>query len=389
VIATETRDLAPDALRGIALLGILIVNIPFMAMLSTEGARGVWVEGLGNGISTALMIALFAGKFYILFAFLFGYSASYFIKGERSNRGRWARRSIGLMLFGTLHFTFFWHGDILFLYGVLGLLLIPFLFRSDRTLKIWTRIIYSLFAAILSLAAFGLLFAERFFPEEVEREISNASQLDEVLRDGTFLDAVLPRLELWTFGIVTGILLQGGFVFAAFLFGLRLGREKTLSRPTSELNLSKWIKVMCFVGLPIQATAAIIAVINEQSASTSEATYLAALVVCFVTAPLLTAGYVALFLRWVEKGSKPVMWLRQAGRMSLTLYITQSVLVSLIFAPWGLGLFQEIPLWAVFIIAILVWATLVRVANLWLARFSQGPLERVMRLFTNPFAKQG
>lgn len=378
----ETRDLAPDALRGFALLGILIVNIPFMAVLSTEGARGVWVEGIGNGIATTLMIALFAGKFYILFAFLFGYSASYIIKGERSNRGRWARRSLALMIFGALHFTFFWHGDILFLYGLFGLLLIPFLFRADRTLKIWTRVIYSVFATILFFAAGSLLIAERFLPEEIEREVSNASQLDEIMRDGSFLDAVSPRLELWSFGIATGILLQGGFVFAAFLFGLRAGRERLLSRPTIEMNLRKWIKVMIFIGLPIQVTAAIVAIFNEQSASTSEAIYLTALVVCFVTAPVLTAGYVALFLKWSEKGSPMVRWLRQAGRMSLTLYILQSVIVSFIFAPWGFGLFQEVELWAVFLIAIVVWGILVQLANLWLKRFSQGPLERVMHLLT-------
>ena len=80
----EGRDLAPDALRGFALLGILIVNIPFLALLSAEGARGIWLEGLANGTAAGLMIALFAGKFYILFAFLFGYSASYIIKGDSS-----------------------------------------------------------------------------------------------------------------------------------------------------------------------------------------------------------------------------------------------------------------------------------------------------------------
>ena len=166
------------------------------------------------------MIALFAGKFYILFAFLFGYSANYLIKGERSNRGRWARRSFALMLFGAVHFTFFWHGDILFLYGLLGLLLIPFLFRTDRTLKIWTRVIYSFFTVILVFAASSVVIFERLLPEEVEFEVNNAMPLDDIMRDGSFTEAIAPRLELWIFGFATGILLQGGFVFAAFLFGL-------------------------------------------------------------------------------------------------------------------------------------------------------------------------
>ncbi len=380
--ATANRDLAPDALRGFALLGILIVNIPFLALLSAEGARGTWLEGPANGTAAFLMIALFAGKFYILFAFLFGYSANYLIKGERSNRGRWARRSFVLMLFGAVHFTFFWHGDILFLYGLLGLLLIPFLFRADRTLKIWTRVIYSFFTVILVFAASSVVIFERLLPEEVEFEVDNAVSLDGIMRDGSFTEAIAPRLELWTFGIATGILLQGGFVFAAFLFGLRAGRERLLSKPLEELHVGRKIKVALLIGLPLQVAGAVIAVLNEQTTKTSEGTYIFALVLCFVTAPLLTFGYVALFLRWIQGGSKVVNWLRQAGRMSLTVYLSQSIIVSLIFAPWGLGLFQEVPLWAVLVIAVGVWAVLVQLSNYWLNRFDQGPLERVMGLLT-------
>ena len=377
-----TRDLAPDALRGIALLGILIVNIPFLALLSAEGARGNWLEGPANGTAAGLMIALFAGKFYILFAFLFGYSANYLIKGERSNRGRWARRSLVLMLFGAIHFTFFWHGDILFLYGLLGLFLIPFLFRTDRTLKIWTRVIYSFFTVILVFAASSVVIFERLLPEEVEFEVNNSMPLDDIMRNGSFTEAIAPRLELWIFGFGTGVLLQGGFVFAAFLFGLRAGRDRLLSKPLAELNLGRKIKIAFLIGLPLQVTGAVVAVLNEQSPKTSEGTYLFALVLCFVTAPLLTLGYVALFLRWMQGGSRGVDWLRQAGRMSLTVYLSQSVIVSLLFAPWGLGLFQEVPLWAVLLIAVGVWAILVLLANLWLSRFDRGPLERVMHLLT-------
>ena len=379
---TSQRDLAPDALRGFALLGILIANIPFLALLSAEGARGVWLDGPANGTAAGLMIALVAGKFYILFAFLFGYSANYLIKGEQSNRGRWVRRSLALMLFGAIHFTFFWHGDILFLYGFFGFLLIPFLFRTDGTLKIWTRVIYSIFTVILVFAAASVVIFERLLPEEVEFEVNNAMPLDDIMRDGSFAEAIAPRLELWVLGIGTGILLQGGFVFAAFLFGLRAGRERLLSKPVDELKLGRKIKVAFLVGLPLQVTGAVIAVLNEQSTKTSEGTYIFALVLCFVTAPLLTFGYVALFLRWMQGGSRGVNWLRQAGRMSLTVYLSQSIVVSLIFAPWGLGLFQEVPLWAVLLIAVGVWAVLVQLSNYWLKRFDQGPLERVMHVLT-------
>ncbi len=83
--AGAQRDIAPDVLRGFALFGILVVNIPFMALSSENGARGEYVQGALNGSVALLMLALFAGKFYILFSFLFGFSSGYIVKNERSN----------------------------------------------------------------------------------------------------------------------------------------------------------------------------------------------------------------------------------------------------------------------------------------------------------------
>ena len=183
------REIAPDVLRGFALLGILVVNIQFMGLDSEEGARGEWLIGAPNGSAGFLMAAIFAGKFYLLFSFLYGYSSAYIIKGDRANRGRWIKRCFALMFFGALHFTFLWHGDIIFLYGLLGLLLLAFFFRSDRTLKIWTRVFYIASAVLISLIGALLLITERYFPEETTAEVLEP-RLNEVLRDGAFLDAI-------------------------------------------------------------------------------------------------------------------------------------------------------------------------------------------------------
>jgi len=102
----KQRDIAPDVLRGFALLGILVVNIQFMGLSSSEGARGEWTLGFANGSATFVIASLFAGKFYLLFSFLFGYSSNYIIRGERSNRSRWIKRCFVLMALGALHFTF-------------------------------------------------------------------------------------------------------------------------------------------------------------------------------------------------------------------------------------------------------------------------------------------
>ena len=128
------RDIAPDVLRGFALLGILVVNIQYMGLNTVEGARGEWVSGFADGSATFIIASIFAGKFYLIFSFLFGYSSNYIIRDERSNRGRWVKRCFLLIAIGILHFTFLWHGDILFVYGLFGLLLILFFFRADKTL---------------------------------------------------------------------------------------------------------------------------------------------------------------------------------------------------------------------------------------------------------------
>lgn len=376
------RDLAPDVLRGFALLGILIVNIPFMAINSEYAAHGAWTQGLANGTAAAIIISLFTGKFYILFSFLFGYSASYIIKSERANRGRWIRRCLALIALGTIHFSLLWHGDILFLYGLFGLLLVPFLFRSERVIKAWSRSIYAVFSIILSLAAIALLFAERMLPQSDTSTASPGATLDQILVDGTFLEAIGPRVELWALGVGTGVLLQGGFVFVAFLVGLRAGRQRLLSRPTRELPLKRYITLGLLVGLPVQVGAGVLYVRNEQSSVPSEAIYVAVLVTVVITAPILTKLYVALLLKVLELRPRLVSWMRPAGKMSLTLYMLQSVITSLIFAPWGLGLFQRIDTWLVVVIACAIWLAQAALAAAWFTKFEQGPLEKMVHILT-------
>lgn len=379
---TRQRDTAPDVLRGFALLGILIVNIPFMALNSQEGARGDGVQGFANGSAAFIMSAIFLGKFYLLFSFLFGYSSGYIVRGERANRKRWLKRCIVLMILGAIHFTLLWHGDILFMYGLFGLLLLPFFFRADRTLKIWTRAIYGTFSFLLIVFAALVYIGERFFPEE-SLSPDSLSTLDEVLRDGTFLESIAPRLELWVIGILgSGLVLQGGFAFAAFLVGLRAARANFLS-DSIDLGLSsKMIRYGFFIGLPIQVILAWILVRNEQSLNVSEATFIGTTVLAFAAAPLLSMGYVGLILRLIKTKSTLVAWMSPAGRMSLTVYISQSILASFIFGPWGLGLFQKIELWQVLLTAVGIWIFLVYISKLWLGRFSQGPLEWLVGALT-------
>jgi uncharacterized protein len=374
------RDLAPDVLRGFALLGILVVNIQFMGLNSDQGARGEWTQGFANGSATFLIAALFAGKFYLLFSFLFGYSSNYVIRNDRSNRARWIKRCLVLIAFGALHFTFLWHGDIIFVYGLFGLLLTFFFFRADRTLKIWSRIVFFLSTFFIVLIGALALMAEYLLDEDLGT--STVVSLDEILRSGSFLESIPARLEVWVLGIATGIFLQGGLAFAAFLLGVRLARANFLSSPIDKAANKRLIKKGLILGLPIQIIAAVILLQNEQSAEPSESVYLISLLVSFVTAPLLSMFYVGLIRKLVEERPNLVLWMKPAGKMSLTIYISQSVITSLIFSPWGFGLFQDLQTWQVFVLAFAIWLLLSYLAAQWLKKFNQGPLESLMSSMT-------
>ena len=284
------------------------------------------------------------------------------------------------MAFGAFHFTFLWHGDIIFMYGLLGLLLTLFFFKEDRTLKIWTRIVFSISTVLVVLVGALAFIAEYLLSEDLQ--ISKESALDEILRNGTFLESIPARLEVWLLSISSGIFLQGGLAFAAFLLGVRLARSNFLSSPIDKVANSRLIKKGLVFGLPIQVIAAVILLRNEQAAEPSESIYLISLFVSFVTAPLLSMFYVGLIRKLVEERPHLVLWMKPAGKMSLTIYISQSVITSLIFSPWGLGLFQDLQTWQVFILAFGIWLLLSYFAAQWLKRFDQGPLEKMVSSLT-------
>jgi uncharacterized protein len=274
-----------------------------------------------------------------------------------------------------------WHGDIIFVYGLFGLLLTPFFFRKDKTLKIWTRVIFIVTSTFILLVGALLYVAERYFPEE-GLQMPMESKLDSVLVDGSFVESISARLELWVYGVTTGIFLQGGLAFAAFQLGLRLARTQFLSSLIDTKKNSALMKKGFVFGAPIQIIAALILVSNEQSAEPSEAIYILALFASFVAAPLLSMFYIGLIRKLVEEKSHLVSWMMPAGRMSLTVYISQSVITSMIFGPWGFGLFQDLQTWQVVLLAFGIWALLVYLATIWLKRFRQGPLEHLVNVVT-------
>jgi len=374
---SKARDSAPDVLRGFALLGIIMVNLAFFSNDPSEGIGKESMFGIGNSIAGFLVFTLFEGKFFLIFSFLFGYSSHYIIGLNGKNTLRWIRRAVVLIIFGALHFSLLWHGDILFLYGSLGLILTLFFNRSDRFIKIWAKTIYATFSSFLILLA---LLAQ-LYPEPIKRNPIEDT-FTQVMQTGGYLDSIPARIGIWTQTIALEFLIQGAPVFVAFLLGLLAARKSVLSSESKALPINSMIKFGVGLGLPIQVIAGIIFTVNENSIDRSESTYFWMLVVSFIFAPLLSMGYIGLILKGLEKSKSLLMQLSFPGRMSLTNYILQSLALSLIYGPWGLGQFQKIEFWNSFLIAILVWISLLLISKFWLTKFSKGPAEWLLGRLT-------
>ena len=374
-MTSTAREALPDRLRGIALLGIVVVNASFLA-ISADGFTQASVDGVANRL-TALLVNTFAqGKFYLLFSFLFGYSASFILRDHsKPNRRRYLRRMLALFLFGLAHAVFFFVGDILITYSIFGLLLFLVSRSSDRALKRWT--IASIAVGVFFIFVIASLAAA--FPEEG----SGLGDLEWALATGTFAEASLARLEALPTVLFSVFFLQGPMAFAAFVLGLRASRVKLLADPASHLDL--WRKLARWgwtVGLPLQAVAAGLQIGAIAAGTPYSPAGAIGLVLGFTTAPILTAGYIGSIALLLHRRPSFLALMAPAGRMSLTVYIGESALMSFVFAAYGLDYFARWGAFPVVLTGIASWALLSVFAWLWMRRFSKGPLEFALAIIT-------
>jgi len=375
----KVRDITPDVARGFALWGIIVVNVAYFSTSVTDGVTGDSITGTADGV-TAFLVQTFAlGKFYLLFSFLFGYSAQYVMKDALGGRRRWTLRNVGLVVLGVLHASLFYTGDILFLYGILGMLLIVFVGRSDRSITTWAKWIYgSMVALCISLAA--LVWLAEISGQPAQATV--VSGYEEVVRSGTFVESIPARFDLWITEQVYFVLFQGLLTFVAFLLGVLASRRALLGAAHGASRSRQLMGWGFGVGLPLQLAAAAVWLANEVSATPSEAVAVSVFFFSFVTAPLLTAGYIGALVWVVHRAPRSVSLMAFPGRMSLTVYLSQSAVLSFIFGAWGLGQYQALSYWVNVLIALGVAASLTVVARVWLNFFSQGPAEFALTRFS-------
>lgn len=372
-----TRQVLPDRLRGLALLGIVIVNAPFLG-ISVEGFTQQSISGPLDLATMFAVISLAEGKFYLLFSFLFGYSASFILKDQsRPNRRRYLRRLIGLFLFGMIHAVFFFSGDILITYSLLGLFLFFISRYSDRAVKKWAITAAAISVLITSsIAAVGVVTAE----EETGPEF-----LQQALTSGTFVDAAAARFETLPLFFILLLLLQGPMAFFAFLLGLLAFRNNLLASPEKYSLL--WRKLTIWgwsVGLPLQVVAAALQVTALADGVPSSPMAMFGLGLGLISAPILTAGYISTVVLLVQRKPTFLSFMAPAGQMSLTVYLSESIVLSFVFAAYGLGYFGQWGAFPVVVAGVVTWAILTIASNYWLKKFSQGPFEKVLATISVP-----
>lgn len=375
----SARDTLADALRGFALLGIIVVNAPFIG-ISSNGFTDASLLSVPDRVAAFAVVAFAQAKFYLLFSFLFGYSMSYVLKeNTRAQRRAYRRRLFGLAFLGLAHGALFYAGDILLLYALLGTVMLVLSSRSDQTVLGSAAVCALLWG--LSLLALALSTTEDAAANRAWQ--AYVMQIDKSLATGSFWEAVGARMRLWPFAQFTILVLNGLAVLGLFCIGLVAGRHQCLRRPHAyETWWRRGIWLGLLVGLPGALISAVGLLASGQSVEGQSPQQMGALAVGFVTAPALSAGYVSVIAMIHIRKPAWLALFRPAGRMSLTCYLSESVLLAALFCGFGLGLMGQWGAAAVTAAAVGVWLVIDLAAYGWQRYARRGPAEGLLHWWT-------
>ncbi|MER6000957.1 DUF418 domain-containing protein [Nonomuraea angiospora] len=368
-----------DALRGFALLGILVVNIAFLA--SGYRMAGMAEPAFQSPLDWTVRFTvtlLVENKFYLLFSFLFGYSFTLQVDSA-ARQGRpfgpmFLRRLAGLLLIGLAHAVLLFPGDILTTYAAVGLALL--IFRKLRpkaavVLAVMLTAMLALgFVLLALLATFGLDMGGT-----VADSAAEATKADTALA-ASALQIISEHLRKLSLIIVFRVLFQGPAVLAACLIGLavgKLGAMRDLSAHTGTLRKLQWTGfTVGLAGAFIYTTSAWHGTMHKFWGEAVD----------LVTAPLLAAAYAATFLRLLPYMPRIARALAAPGRMALSNYLAQSLICSLIFTGYGLALVDRVSPPLEVLIALGVFVCQVFYSHWWLKRHRYGPVEWLLRFLT-------
>ncbi|WP_051946674.1 DUF418 domain-containing protein [Verrucomicrobium sp. BvORR106] len=379
-VSTRIEEL--DALRGLALAGILLVNI--MAFASPYYGSGVidpqfadvWSQG-----ARWLVALLFETKFYLWFAFLFGYSFTLQSDSlERSDKAvapALLRRMAALLIIGVLHGTLLFPGDILTLYALCGVILICLRNVADRTALRTAGWLVAITAFLWAAVGMLLLAAE-----EVTDAATVHAEAQAALNawQGSATSVLARRLQEWSTTWAGLFLIQGPTSLAMFLLGMVAGRHHLLRRrAASELFWWKIVRQGVVIALPCAALYATSTVMAGGTGWEILGLAFGLLTAPFLTGTFIFASMTAMGSRWDQR----IMdCLAPAGSMALSNHLLQSAVCAWLFTGYGLGLMGKVSPLQAAALAVSIYLAQLALSIAWRNRFRQGPMEMVLRAIT-------
>ena len=381
-----------DALRGFALAGIVLVHMTenYIGGPITEDFTTNTHSGILDYIVDGFVLLLLRGKFFALFSFLFG--LSFFIQLDRSKstsanfQKRFLWRLVILFIIGYAHHLFY-RGDILTIYAVLGVLLIPFRKASNTVVLVTAAV---LLIGLARFIIFGLnpeihlLMDGDYTPGGADTQayyevLQSAGILGVFQSNAT--EGMLMKMD-FQLGIFSRAYLTLGF----FLLGLYIGRERWFQRfrdPSLPLGNLMWTGGILFVvGIAIAG----FGFFKSGPEAQLESWYaMIGLTGIDVNNIGMTIIIFVLFI-W---GYRKKFWERflatfaPYGRMALSNYVLQSVIGTFLFYGWGLGYIGELTNRWTFLLGIVLIAMQMVFSKWWLNHFHYGPLEWAWRSITH------
>ena len=387
--ADDERIQLLDQLRGLALFGILLVNMIFMAQPVVVVLRDqVPVSDLD--LAARAFIDLFAqGKFISTFSLLFGMGFHIlnqrFESRERPFKRVAARRYLMLLVFGVAHGTLLWPGDILCTYALLAFLVLPFRRRKPRTLLIWIAAIGGLLVFLLTVGAIvASMSGDSATPAKEAQEVAaRIAQVMEAYTSSSFIEVTAQRAKDFLLLLLLDAQVAP-LILSMFLWGLYLGKQGWLADPAAHARqLRRLLVVGLAVGVPTALFHTIHGLLRTGAFRVSTTTVLDGMAT-LVSGMALSIAYVsgiALLSRDARWRSR-LSFLAPVGRMALSNYLAQSLIASLLFYGYGLGLIGRFSYAVGLLLTVAIFAAQIVWSRWWFRNFRFGPLEWLWRAAT-------
>ena len=357
-----------DILRGFAIVGVLLSNIMlFSGYLFTPFAdlnKMHWAEF--NDILSIVVSVIISGKFYPILMILFG--AGLYMQFSKSREDGFIKffiwRMFLLFLIGAIHLTF-WAGDVVSVYAIFALLLIPIRYLKPKSYLVIAIIMFLLHFITGYIQSAFLTPASTNNIERIARfqlaGVSPSELISTVQNDGfAGLRFITDKQAnfLWTIVRYIRVIPDTIFLFmlGGYLFGSGFFTEK----------VHKVKYLLIFLGIGIVGSF----LLNYVSYSFK-----------IVDNTFLGLAYISLIAIIIRslKGKKVLSLLVPLGRMALTNYIMQSIICIAIFYGVGLGYFGKMPLYQVYLVGFFILIFQLWFSTLWLQKYRFGPLEMVWR----------